>query len=192
MLPIYRTIAVSIVLLFSLQSAHAAPKPVTFVEFGDLDYGADVSTSSTLPDLDPNVAWFQFTLLNDSNVSLSTEGSLDLPNGAATILALYDDGGGLLDQNFECPADSDYSCLFSDLGAGTYMAGVTDWFLFLQDDPPFFVAMWDLTEDVSGNSDVILGITVSAVSAVPVPAAVWLFGTALIGFVGMSRRRKVA
>ena len=32
----------------------------------------------------------------------------------------------------------------------------------------------------------------SAVPAVPVPAAVWLFGTALIGFVGMSRRRKVA
>ena len=30
------------------------------------------------------------------------------------------------------------------------------------------------------------------VSAVPVPAAVWLFGTALIGFIGMSRRRKVA
>ena len=29
-------------------------------------------------------------------------------------------------------------------------------------------------------------------SAVPVPAAVWLFGTALIGLVGMSRRRKVA
>jgi hypothetical protein len=29
-------------------------------------------------------------------------------------------------------------------------------------------------------------------SAVPIPAAVWLFGTALIGFVGMSRRRKVA
>lgn len=28
--------------------------------------------------------------------------------------------------------------------------------------------------------------------AVPVPAAIWLFGTALIGFVGMSRRRKVA
>jgi hypothetical protein len=29
-------------------------------------------------------------------------------------------------------------------------------------------------------------------SVVPVPAAVWLFGTALIGFVGMSRRTKVA
>lgn len=32
----------------------------------------------------------------------------------------------------------------------------------------------------------------SSPSAVPVPAAVWLFGTALIGFVGLSRRRKVA
>ena len=34
--------------------------------------------------------------------------------------------------------------------------------------------------------------TNSTIPAVPVPAAVWLFGTALIGFVGMSRRRKVA
>jgi hypothetical protein len=32
----------------------------------------------------------------------------------------------------------------------------------------------------------------TAIPAVPVPAAVWLFGTALLGFVGMSRRRKVA
>jgi hypothetical protein len=35
-------------------------------------------------------------------------------------------------------------------------------------------------------------ITLNAPSAVPVPAAIWLFGTALIGFVGMSRIRKVA
>ena len=29
-------------------------------------------------------------------------------------------------------------------------------------------------------------------AVIPVPAAVWLFGTALVGFIGMSRRRKVA
>jgi hypothetical protein len=33
---------------------------------------------------------------------------------------------------------------------------------------------------------------VATLSPVPVPAAVWLFGTALIGLVGMSRRRKVS
>ncbi len=43
---------------------------------------------------------------------------------------------------------------------------------------------------VGGNSD--YSYKISFASAVPVPAAVWLFGTALIGFVGMSRRRKVA
>ncbi len=29
-------------------------------------------------------------------------------------------------------------------------------------------------------------------SAVPVPAAIWLFGTALIGFIGISRRTNLA
>jgi hypothetical protein len=37
------------------------------------------------------------------------------------------------------------------------------------------------------NYTVLVGI-----SPVPVPAAVWLFGTALVGFIGVSRRRKVA
>ena len=32
----------------------------------------------------------------------------------------------------------------------------------------------------------------TSAGTVPVPAAIWLFGTALLGFVGMSRRRKVA
>jgi hypothetical protein len=34
--------------------------------------------------------------------------------------------------------------------------------------------------------------TNAAISAVPVPAAVWLFGTALIGLVGFSKRKKAA
>jgi hypothetical protein len=40
--------------------------------------------------------------------------------------------------------------------------------------------------EVAFNGDI------SIPNPVPVPAAIWLFGTALIGFVGMSRRRKVA
>ena len=37
-----------------------------------------------------------------------------------------------------------------------------------------------------------VSLLVSEVSAIPVPAAAWLFGTALIGFVGFSRRRKIS
>ena len=37
-----------------------------------------------------------------------------------------------------------------------------------------------------------LAIVDNLPSPVPVPAAIWLFGTALIGFIGISRRRKVA
>ena len=37
---------------------------------------------------------------------------------------------------------------------------------------------------------VIDNVTVDAVSAVPVPAAVWLFGSGLLGLVGVARRKK--
>jgi len=48
--------------------------------------------------------------------------------------------------------------------------------------------------EVGNNGEKLTGsIEISDISipAVPIPAAIWLFGTALIGFVGMSRRRKI-
>jgi len=44
-------------------------------------------------------------------------------------------------------------------------------------------------QDDSDNDYAFAGVTVSAV---PVPAAIWLFGTALIGLAGFSKRRKAA
>lgn len=38
----------------------------------------------------------------------------------------------------------------------------------------------------------LVGPTVPATSAVPVPAAAWLFGSALLGFFGFSRRKAIA
>ena len=37
----------------------------------------------------------------------------------------------------------------------------------------------------SGNS-----MTVTAINTVPVPAAIWLFGSGLLGLIGISRRKK--
>jgi hypothetical protein len=48
---------------------------------------------------------------------------------------------------------------------------------------------WTWGRDNTADS---LTLNVGSLNPVPVPAAVWLFGTALIGFIGMSRRRKVA
>jgi len=42
-----------------------------------------------------------------------------------------------------------------------------------------------------GNTQYLLSLT-GTVSAVPVPAAVWLFGSGLIGLAGVARRRKAA
>jgi hypothetical protein len=47
--------------------------------------------------------------------------------------------------------------------------------------PPF----GDVFQSSSGNYDFVL-------STVPIPAAVWLFGSGLLGLIGVSRRKKVA
>ena len=51
---------------------------------------------------------------------------------------------------------------------------------------------WPNTEVAPTVGSALVRVSTVPVPQVPVPAAIWLFGTALIGFVGMSRRRKVA
>jgi hypothetical protein len=63
-----------------------------------------------------------------------------------------------------------------------------------------FVFGWAnlLSVEVSGNSglgyvaydNIDVTSAVGGVNAVPVPAAVWLFGSALIGLVGLGKRKK--
>ena len=112
-----------------------------------------------------------------------------------TILALYDSTGDLVTdddgntQNDDCDSPSSIaSCqMFSSLAGGTYIAGVAEY-------NALFADSWTLFNNpFMAKGSIILDINVSAanVGAVPVPAAVWLFGTALIGFVGMSRRTSV-
>ena len=183
---IFKTFFVSIALLFSVQSAHAVSFPIAdanygvFLDLGSIDLGGD-SGSLTLEDLDPNAAWFKFTISVSSNYRLSTEGS-DISD---TILALYDDDGNRLDQNYDCDFANGVStsCLnFSGIAGTMYYAGVSE----EVSGNTNFLDDWGLF-NYSGIQDEVT----FTISAVPVPAAIWLFGTALIGFVGLSRRRSV-
>jgi hypothetical protein len=64
------------------------------------------------------------------------------------------------------------------------------------DEPANYLGTIDLSTGVVSllgeTSRGLDAIAFVEMSAVPVPAAVWLFGTALVGFIGLSRRRKVA
>ena len=190
---IYQTIIVTLALLFSVQGAQAAPKPTADEAFGLLAIGGSYSSSDdiTIPQCgsvvpcDDRVVWFEFELDGVANVYLDT----NQINVEDSVMALYDDdtAGTLLGQNDDCADGVFWSCLsYSNLQQGTYLVGVS---LLLNT----FSDLWMLTSENQSNENEYAGlnITVSAVSAVPIPAAIWLFGTALIGFVGMSRRTSV-
>ena len=151
----------------------------------------------------PNIGYVEFMLGDISAVELSTSSNqvdtvlglflLDEPSSTYLLQGQADEG---------CPPPAfGPSCLsFSGLPAGSYLAMVSDWFMFtsgseffvdfLSSDPlvpsDLFAALTE--NDGQGGGDFRLDITVSAV---PVPAAVWLFGSALLGFVGMSRRTSI-
>jgi len=50
-------------------------------------------------------------------------------------------------------------------------------------------AGWQGTDDESWGMD---NLSITITSAVPIPAALWLFGSGLLGLVGMARRKKAA
>ena len=181
MLRKYQTTIVGIALLFCAQSAQAVPVPVEY-DFGIIGAGTYQRTA-VLPDTAPNVLWFQFELIGPANVSLDTNGSTfvepDLDDD--TLLALYNSSGTILGDNEDCVSGPPfYSCLNRTLAGGIFYAGVTN------HEGSFGDNFTVTTTDGTGNITLNL-----SVSAVPVPAAVWLFGTALIVFIGMSRRTNV-
>ncbi len=58
------------------------------------------------------------------------------------------------------------------------------------DDGLHFVILNDITVlDEAAQYDIKISVVDAGVSAVPVPAAVWLFGSGFVGLVGFSRRK---
>ena len=102
-----------------------------------------------------------FTTLPDSSSSAFPEALVDLDFEGIASYALFDFA---LFGDEECEVEDDDQCF------GRYIIDN-------------FAGTFGSTEDIPPQTDPI--------PAVPVPAAFWLFGTALIGFIGFSRRTKV-
>ena len=126
-------------------------------------------------------------LIVDSIVLSFTSAFDPLQLGTVFNLDLHNNQANLFDDNFlNASSGADISASFFDsFGPETGPLTTT-----------FFGAIWDFQISpgtVYPFQDWKLTINTSgSIPAVPVPAAFWLFGTALVGFIGISRRRKVA
>lgn len=172
---------VASLMLFSL-STHAATviwEPAddtdpTNIVITSFDYGAGITDIAIFDDSDAGLATalLQFDVGSDADVTFFTA----------------DDSG---DWSIS-PAESDETATLSD--SDNFIVAVSD------DDGATWTA--DLTFERKGSSDTYFltfddvnindTIILTKVQPVPVPAALWLFGSAMVGLVVVGRRKKLS
>ncbi|MDH3948810.1 MAG: hypothetical protein OEU74_07600, partial [Gammaproteobacteria bacterium] len=133
---------------------------------GDMSLGLNSRTIMEIAGLDRGAEYDAFTI--DGTLSLG--GELDV--------MLYDPGSGL----FAPQLGDSFDLFLAETIAGDFdlwtlaaLGGGLDWQV-------------DVLADAIGTTDV-MRLSVVA-SAVPVPPAVWLFGSGLLGLIGIARRRQ--
>lgn len=114
-------------------------------------------------------------------------------SGLVTKVALNDTTVDLMDLRYRVYEDADGSVNSVDTSNGSFLD------IILSDSPdetvnPFFNFVMDagkhyILELTRMSSN--LSFAQTDVSAVPLPGAIWLFGSALLGFLGFSNRRKI-
>jgi hypothetical protein len=119
-------------------------------------------------------------------------GNEDYPNGTTT--ADYSDGAGGINLQITSMGGND------NWGTGNFSLNAGDPLLIVLGDGAAYEYTWYLFTGLSGpqtgswdTSGVFGGNDLSNITAytvVPVPAAVWLFGSGLLGLVGVARRRR--
>lgn len=107
----------------------------------------------------------QFVLPNTTTPALTTHvGAWNDPTGSRILLSVFDVNGSLLES------------VQADEG---FFVGIAN--------PAIASATFSFTSTQSVSGFALDDVTIGSVSAVPVPAAVWLFGSTLIGLIGMRK-----
>jgi hypothetical protein len=102
----------------------------------------------------------------------------------------YQNFGGTFNQPIPPNGDPDVLALFPTLQSSHYWSGTefdsnVAWVFNFND------GFWNAVGGKDGNL-YSWAVHAGNVSAIPVPAAVWLFGSGLLGLIGISRRKKAA
>ena len=128
-----------------------------------------------------------------SGVTVSFLNVLNGSLGTVSIVNATDPGSFGSTTNLVDTAQHDYMALVSDFAA---LAGLGASAPIAKINLSFFASsegFCNVGGCASSSSKVWFdNVTVSDVSAVPVPAAAWLFGSGLLGLIGISRRTKAA
>ncbi|MCP4984337.1 MAG: PEP-CTERM sorting domain-containing protein [Gammaproteobacteria bacterium] len=112
---------------------------------------------------------------------------LDDPSETGTVTDLAGDRKFETSHNWVSCCTDGYA--IGDLGPSFLMFAMFDMV-------PTGINAWQATSSTPGENIALALVSGREVrfdlNPIPVPAAIWLFGTALVGFVGMSRRRKMS
>ena len=135
-------------------------------------------------EIDGGASEVTFTIAAAADGIFSFDWLFDIaPDPCCSAVTVYNNGRSILLHEDDFPPVPPGSTAESILVAGSYSMSV------LAGDIIGF-GVWSENSCCGGNE---LWITnFSAPSAAPIPAAIWLFGTALIGFIAVSRRRIIA
>ncbi len=163
----------------SLAGAAVVMPALDIALFSD-DSGAVLTSTSTGYDFDIDAT--AFSIVSD------TSDPIDIANQSFTLHGTYDSTSGLFAGTFDV-AGGLLSGSFDDLLLVQLSSGSFDFSANLIYDTGSLIG--DLTggrlEGIGGADN--LGAKLGAVAVVPVPAAVWLFGSGLIGLIGVARRK---
>jgi hypothetical protein len=135
--------------------------------------------AGTTPAVTSNQAVSLATFLNKLSGDLGTSGGIKGLTSASETLGTE-----------SAAAQSKYT-FFGGNDLSTTGSGTVDFFGFTGSGSSGPVEQYLLgTASLSSTGQLVIAGNAPVVSAVPLPAAVWLFGSGLLGLVGVSRRRK--
>lgn len=145
-----------------------------------INYGVDtldLSVSVMVPELwiEPNSYTFADTVVGNSD-------------GPKTFTVTNDDSTGHTIHSLNMSGDSGS---FSMTGAGISSLGPGDSTNFDVTFMPTTTGLLSSNITLLSDGSVPMTVTVEGTGVVPIPAAVWLFSSGLIGLVGLARRKKV-